>query len=65
MLNSLSMLVGFQEEQLEIRKESVELALERNVHDIILSLTNQISNIQISKISAEAAKLTGFDSIGS
>ncbi len=45
-----------QEQQLEIRKESVELALERNVHDIILSLTNQISNIQISKISAEASK---------
>lgn len=45
-----------QEQQLEIQKESVELALEKNVHDIIHSLTNQISNIQISKISTEAAK---------
>lgn len=45
-----------QEQQLEIQKESVELALERNVHDIVHSLTSQISNIQISKISTEAAK---------
>jgi len=45
-----------QEQQLALQKESVELALDRNVYDIIHSLANQISNIQISRISAEAAK---------
>jgi outer membrane protein TolC/ABC-type uncharacterized transport system substrate-binding protein len=45
-----------QEQQLTLQKESVELALDRNIYDIISSLANQISNIQISKISAEAAK---------
>jgi outer membrane protein TolC/ABC-type uncharacterized transport system substrate-binding protein len=45
-----------QEEQLKYQKESIELSLERNVNDIISSLATQITNIEFSKISAEAAK---------
>jgi len=45
-----------QQEQLKLQKESVELALERNVNDIIHSLVNNITNIEFSKISAGAAR---------
>lgn len=53
-LNRLKSMI--QEQQLTLQKESVELALDRNVYDIIHSLANQISNIQISKVAADAAK---------
>ncbi|WP_027391503.1 TolC family protein [Aquimarina latercula] len=45
-----------QEDQLSVQKENVELNIERNVNDILLDLINQIANIEISKISEEAAR---------
>lgn len=45
-----------QERQFRFQKENLELSLERNVRDIINSLVTRISNIQISKVSADAAR---------
>ncbi len=45
-----------QEDQLLVQKENVELNIEKNVNDILLDMTNQIANIEISKVSEEAAK---------
>ncbi len=45
-----------QEDQLLVQKENVELSIEKNVNDILLDMTNQIANIEISKVSEEAAK---------
>ncbi|WP_282080780.1 TolC family protein [Aquimarina algiphila] len=45
-----------QEDQLVIQKENVELNIEKNVNDILLDMINQIANIEISKVSEEAAK---------
>ncbi|WP_299439275.1 TolC family protein [uncultured Aquimarina sp.] len=45
-----------QEDQLLVQKENVELNIERNVNDILLDMINQIANIEISKVSEEAAK---------
>lgn len=39
-----------QEDQLRIRKEDIELAIEQQVNSIVLQLINQISNIEISKV---------------
>ncbi|MDY8137957.1 TolC family protein [Aquimarina sp. 2201CG5-10] len=45
-----------QKEQLEINKENVELGIAANVRNGVLNLINQISNIELSKVSEEAAK---------
>ena len=45
-----------QKDQLEISKENVELGIERNINDAVLSLINQISNIELSKVSESTAK---------
>ncbi|WP_281988689.1 TolC family protein [Aquimarina aggregata] len=45
-----------QEDQLLVQKENVELSIEKNVNDILLDMTNQIANIEISKVSEETAK---------
>ena len=45
-----------QEDQLSVQKENIELNIERNVNDILLDMINQIANIEISKISEEAAR---------
>ncbi|MGB5820776.1 MAG: TolC family protein [Saonia sp.] len=45
-----------QKEQLEINKENTELAIAVNVRNGVLNLVNQLSNIQLSKISEETAK---------
>lgn len=44
------------ENQLKLQRQSVELALEQNVNDIINALISQISNIKISKVAADAAR---------
>ena len=45
-----------QKEQLEINRENSELNIASNVRNSILSLVNQISNIQLSKVSEQTAK---------
>ncbi len=45
-----------QKEQLEIGRSNSELAIERNVHDAVLDLINQITNIELSKISVQTAE---------
>ena len=45
-----------QKEQLSINKDNVSLNLERNVNVAVLQLINQIANIELSKISEEAAR---------
>ncbi|WP_350286134.1 TolC family protein [uncultured Croceitalea sp.] len=45
-----------QEDQLNIQKGNIDLNIEANVNLLVLDLTNEIANIQISKIAEEAAK---------
>lgn len=45
-----------QEDQLNIQKGNIDLNIETNVNALVLDLTNEIANIQISKIAEEAAK---------
>ncbi len=45
-----------QEDQLNIQKSNVDLNIEANINTLVLDLTNEIANIQISKIAEEAAK---------
>ncbi len=45
-----------QKEQLDINRQNIELNLERNVNAAVLQLTNQIANIELSKVSEEAAR---------
>ncbi len=45
-----------QEDQLLVQKGNTELSIEKNVNDILLDMTNQIANIEISKVSEEAAR---------
>lgn len=45
-----------QKEQLDFNRQNIELNLERNVNVAVLQLTNQIANIELSKISEEAAR---------
>ncbi|WP_190808751.1 TolC family protein [Flagellimonas sp. S3867] len=45
-----------QKEQLEINKNNVELGIEVNIRNAIFNLVNQMSNIQLSKISEETAE---------
>lgn len=45
-----------QKDQLLLNKENLALNIERNVNTTILELINQIANIELSKVSEEAAK---------
>ena len=45
-----------QKEQLEINKSNVELGIEVNIRNAVFNLINQMSNIQLSKISEETAQ---------
>ncbi len=45
-----------QKEQLNINKENTELAIAANIRNSILNMINQISNIELSKISEETAE---------
>lgn len=45
-----------QEDQLNIQKSNIDLNIETNINALVLDLNNEIANIQISKISEEAAK---------
>jgi outer membrane protein TolC len=45
-----------QADQLTYEKENIELSIEKNVNDIILDLTGQIANIEISKVAESTAK---------
>lgn len=45
-----------QREQLDISRQNIELNLDRNVNVAVLQLTNQIANIELSKVSEEAAR---------
>ena len=45
-----------QEDQLNIQKSNIDLNIETNVNTLVLDLTNEIANIQISKIAEEAAR---------
>ena len=44
-----------QQDQLRVDRTSTEIAIERAVRDIVLDLTGEIANIQLSAISEEAA----------
>lgn len=45
-----------QREQIDIFRADTELAIEKNINDIIAELMNRIANIEISKIAEEAAR---------
>ncbi len=45
-----------QEDQLNIQKSNIDLNIETNINTLVLDLTNEIANIQISKIAEETAK---------
>ncbi len=45
-----------QKEQLEINLENTELSIAANVRNGVLNLVNQVSNIELSKVSEETAK---------
>ncbi len=45
-----------QKEQLEINRENIELNIAANVSNGILNMVNQVSNIELSKVSEETAK---------
>ncbi|MEO1031969.1 MAG: TolC family protein [Bacteroidota bacterium] len=45
-----------QKDQLNINKENTELAIAANVRNGVLNLINEISNIELSKVSEETAK---------
>lgn len=45
-----------QEDQLNIQKSNIDLNIEANINTLVLDLTNEIANIQISKIAETAAK---------
>jgi len=47
-----------QKQQLEVDKQNIELALAANVSSGVLDLTNQVSNIKLSKISEQSAQET-------
>ena len=47
-----------QKQQLEVDKQDIELALAANVSSGVLDLTNQVSNIKLSKISEQSAQET-------
>ncbi|WP_461445009.1 TolC family protein [Maribacter sp.] len=45
-----------QEDQLNVQKSNIDLNIETNINSLVLDLTNEIANIQISKIAEEAAR---------
>ncbi len=45
-----------QEDQLNIQKSNIDLNIEANINTLVLDLTNEIANIQISKIAEDTAK---------
>lgn len=45
-----------QKDQLNINKENTELAIASNIRTAVLNVVNQISNIELSKVSEETAK---------
>lgn len=45
-----------QKDQLNLNKENIELAVDSNIRNSLLNLSNQISNIELSGISEEAAQ---------
>jgi len=45
-----------QRDQLNIQKDQTIVSIKRNVNDIILSIVSQFSNIELSKVSTDAAK---------
>ncbi len=45
-----------QEDQLNIQKSNIDLNIETNINALVLDITNEIANIQISKVAEEAAK---------
>jgi outer membrane protein len=44
------------QDQLELFEQDTELAIEKNINDIMAELLNRIANIEISKVAEEAAK---------
>jgi outer membrane protein TolC len=44
-----------QQDQLNINRDNIELNIERNINEAVLGISNEISNIELSKISEEAA----------
>ena len=53
-INKQSALI--QKEQLEINTDNTELAIETNVRNSVLNLINQMSNIELSKVSESSAQ---------
>lgn len=45
-----------QQDQININKDNVELNIEKNINDAVLEMVNQISNIELSRVSEETAK---------
>ena len=45
-----------QKDQLEINTDNTKLNIERNVNDAVLSIINQIANIELSQVSEQTAK---------
>jgi outer membrane protein TolC len=45
-----------QRDQLNIQRDDAIVSIKRNINDIILSIVSQFSNIELSKVSTEAAK---------
>lgn len=45
-----------QKQQLEATQENTALSVDANVHSGVLSLTNQISNLELSKVSEQSAR---------
>lgn len=45
-----------QQEQLNLNKENLELSIEQGVNEAILEIINEITNIELSRISEETAK---------
>nr|WP_293296917.1 TolC family protein [Allomuricauda sp.] len=45
-----------QKEQLQINKENTELAMAANVRNAVLNVINEMANMELSKVSEEAAK---------
>lgn len=43
-------------EQIDLQKDNFELSIERNVNSAVLNLINQISNIELSEVSLNAAE---------
>lgn len=51
-------IANIQQEQLNINKDNIELNIERSINEAVLQIINEITNIELSKISEETAKET-------